>query len=187
MTNDLFDRRQFLTASAGVGLVGIAGCSGSDDPTATDDAGGGQTGTPTPGESTDAATEPPTDEPTATATATETPAPTGEPADEVSDGVIETYADYVYVAERPDEFVGTEISCDGLDGDLRYYNRWGEEYQGFRALFDRGTRPFMIKTEESFMDTAQIEFTGTIERIGEIQKTPVIFVEDATVEHWRDD
>ncbi|MDF9744782.1 hypothetical protein [Natrinema salsiterrestre] len=177
------NRRQFLAITASSSTIAVAGCSGGS--TSDNDGTGTPTDESTPTD-TETATENETETTAETTTEEDSPTATGEPDDEVADGVIETLADYEYVAKRPDEFVGTEISCDGLDGDLRYYNEYGEDYSAFRALFEEGTRPFMLKTDDDdFMDTAQIEFSGTVEKIEDLQKTPVIYVENVMIEYWR--
>jgi len=76
-TDDGINRRRLLKITGGLGLTGLAGCSGGDDggtPTAT--------GTPTSTESTTpTGTTAPTDTPTPTGTATDSPTPTGTATD----------------------------------------------------------------------------------------------------------
>lgn len=164
------NRRQLLAATASSLTVVVAGCSGGSD---TPDGG---TETSTEARATTSASTP-----TAADSQTTTegiPTASSEPDDEVADGVIETLADYEYVAERPDTFVGTEISAP----DVSYYNEYGE-YTVFRALYDEGTRPFFVRTdEEGFLDGDEYSFTGTVEKVGEVQGTPVIYVENAAFE-----
>jgi hypothetical protein len=168
-------RRTFLTTAFVPVSVTVSGCSESSGGSEGDNV----TKTTSSGGATPTAT--PTDR--QTPTASDIPTASSEPDDEVADGLIETLADYEYVAKRPDRFVGTEISS-GMNGNVKYYQEYGEEYQGFRGLFDEGTRPFFLKTDEGFTD-GHYELTGTVEKIGELQDTLVIYVENPEVKGYQ--
>jgi len=172
-------RRQFIAMSAGAALAGVAGCSGdggnetpvNDNATPTAEsspAGEGETGSPAAG------------------TPDQSGSPTSNGTPEPAAGyLIDSLSAYRTVTNNPDEWVGEQISAN----DVSYYDSYQEEYSGFRALYndDKLARPFMLKSvqpkdnADNFSDGEEISFDGIVEKIGEVQDTKIILVENVTI------
>lgn len=179
MTGDKrVNRRRFLALSGSIAVTGLAGCSdnGTDGTSAetppnettdspTTDGGDNTTDTTSDNTTTEENLEP------------ETPRGTPEPP---SGNLIDSLSDYRYVANNPDEWVGSEIRAEGV----QYYQPYQEDYQGFRAVYEEEdvARPFMLKTDKEFRSNQSIKFTGTVEKTGELQGVKIIFVENVTIE-----
>lgn len=172
-----FNRRRFLALSGSIAVTGLAGCSDN-----------GENGTPVetpPNESTDTPTssdggdtnDTETDTTTEDELEPSTPRGTPEPP---SGSLIDSLSDYRYVVQNPDEWVGNEIRAEGV----QYFEPYQEDYQGFRAVYESEdvARPFMLKTDEEFRSNQSVNFTGTVEKIGELQGVKIIFVENVTIE-----
>lgn len=119
MARKTITRRRVAAAIGSVCTVLLAGCSSgnstptdtTEPPTATPNT------TPTP-EDPVTVTQTQTDTDTATETPTETPAfQTEVPDDAVSDGLVETFDDYMYVVNNPEQFQGVELTFSET-----YYN-----------------------------------------------------------------
>lgn len=166
--NDVISRRKFTAAVGTVGIAGIAGCAGGGDEQSAEDSSTSDTTTSDDDSAADGTA-------TENGTSTETNSTPDSSLEE--DGVIDSFVDYEQVTSNQETWTGREISCP----EVSYYQPYGD-YEGFRALFDEGTRPFFIDTEENFMSSDRVAFTGTIEKFGELQDTDVIYVVDATFE-----
>jgi hypothetical protein len=162
--NERISRRKFAATVGSIGITGIAGCTGGGDDSSADDS-----------STSDSTTS--DDDSTTTEDETSTEADTSSDSSLEEDGVIDSLADYEQVTSDQETWRDREISCP----EVSYYEPYGD-YEGFRALFDEGTRPFFIDTEENFMSSDRVAFTGSIEKFGEIQDTDVIYVVDATFE-----
>ncbi|WP_277540289.1 hypothetical protein [Haloarcula laminariae] len=170
------NRRRFIAIGGSAVVTGLAGCSGGEGNSTSADA-----DSPTPPGEESADTDGETT-PTDADSGPEKPTATTEPA---SGYLIDSLSDYRTVTENPNEWVGKQIAAN----DVKYYEPYQEEYEGFRVFYDdaSGSRPFMLKNAQprgdvdEFRDGERISFEGTVEKIGEIQGVKIILVENVTL------
>lgn len=181
------NRRRLTAAIASIGVASLAGCSNNTDSGGTQEPTEEPTPTPDPthsGDMTDTTktTGTQTDEPESPSDR-DTPVPTARetPQDRVSDGVIESLADYEYVARNADDWIGRNVEFPSIE----YFDSWDGDYLAFRKRYEQGGRPTFVKENQSgiqLSDGVEYQVEAIVEKVEEFQdETPVLYLQDAQI------
>jgi len=175
------NRRKFISAFGSIFLTtSIAGCS--ENQKKSENSSNSSNGTVAPTEntsSTDSTTNESTETSTENTDSLEPETPRGEAEDTMNGNTIETLENYRFVAQNPDDWVGSEIQVNNVN-----YSGTNNNYRRFRAFYESENvgRPFYIKVTDTFESNEEISFTGTVEKIETIQDVNVIFVENVSIQ-----